>query len=160
RTFLGSDRVACVGATLWGICPLHQGTLGWYSAYGHALATTAVLGILWDCGRTVGPGRPLGTGRALVWALVALLGSACFGTGMGVALALPLVLGLLRPAVYACWSVRIVLGLLPVLVVVIYTRLPDLYLRLYPDMKANVSFEFVRQGGLEPVMIMLIHLLG
>src|SRR5262245_14859143 len=161
RSFLGSDRVACVVATLWGACPLHEGTLGWYSVYGHALATTAVLGILWDCGRTVGPGRPPGTLRVLVWALVALLGSGCFGTGIGVALVLPIVLGLLRPAVYARWPARIVLGLLPALVVVIYTRLPDLYMRLYPDVQyVNHEIALARGGGLAPVTTMVVHLLG
>jgi hypothetical protein len=46
RGLTGSASLACFGAALWGILPAHEGTIGWYSAYGHALASTFVLLVL------------------------------------------------------------------------------------------------------------------
>src|SRR5262249_35288723 len=41
-----SKRLAFVGATAWGISPVNEGTLGWYSVYGQVIAATFVLVVL------------------------------------------------------------------------------------------------------------------
>ena len=46
RVLTGSATLACFGAVLWGTSPLQEGTLGWYTAYGHVLATTVMLLVL------------------------------------------------------------------------------------------------------------------
>ena len=37
RGFTGDLVLSCVGAVLWGTCPVLEGALGWYSAYGQVL---------------------------------------------------------------------------------------------------------------------------
>ena len=75
EVFLGSDRLACFGATLWGVSPINEGSLGWYSVYGHVLATTLVLSVVLDVGRCRTAGAPPRTRRICRW-LVLLVTAA------------------------------------------------------------------------------------
>src|SRR5262245_56402464 len=43
RRLTGRAELACLAAVLFGVSPSNPGTLGWYSVYGHALATTWTL---------------------------------------------------------------------------------------------------------------------
>ncbi len=97
RWLAGSARLACLGASVWGIAPIHAGMLGWYSIHGHVLATTGVLWILRDLARLArgAPVAPLAPGR---WALLTLLAATSFGVGLAAALALPAVAFLIVPA--------------------------------------------------------------
>ncbi|MEO8605604.1 MAG: hypothetical protein ABI629_23750, partial [bacterium] len=88
--------IACLAAGLWGTAPANFGTLGWYSVYGQVLATSACLWVLSRLAacRAGGTAR---SGEPLAWALALLLGSTCFGTGIGFALIMPAVAWLLLP---------------------------------------------------------------
>jgi hypothetical protein len=90
----GDALVACLGATLWGTSPALEGALGWYAVYGQVLLTTLVLVV---CGALAGviiSGRSVSTARALAWGALLAAGAACFGTGLGIAAAFPLVIPL------------------------------------------------------------------
>jgi hypothetical protein len=88
RAWVGSDRLACLGATLRGVCPLAEGTLGWYSVYDQVLATTFVPALLWDLRRAT----TVTWGRAGAWLAILVVAMDCFGTAVGVALVFPLLL--------------------------------------------------------------------
>jgi hypothetical protein len=97
RRLTDSPRLACLGAALWGTSPVHEGSLGWYSVYGHVVVGTAVLLILDFVTRT-GTGMIRPTRRVLRWCYVlALLACTSFGVGIGLAVVLPFVVVLLAP---------------------------------------------------------------
>lgn len=92
----GSVALAGLSALAWGTCPTASETLTWYSVYGQVAATTCILAAA--CRLCAGRHARLPAGRDL--AVVALwLGVAnlFFGTGMAVALALPVVVASLFP---------------------------------------------------------------
>ncbi len=93
----GGVALACFGAMLWGTCPTLAGALGWYSVYPQVLLTTLVLSVLWSFGRLLRTGAPLSASTAVVWAAVLAGGATCFGTGLGVAAAFPLVVSVALP---------------------------------------------------------------
>jgi hypothetical protein len=101
RLILGmtGDRLpALFGATLWGTALVQRGVLGWYTAHGHALATTALLWLLCELVRAGRSGAAIERRRVLLWYLVAVLGAACFGLGLAFAMAVPVVAWVLLPA--------------------------------------------------------------
>lgn len=93
----GDTLLAGAGATLWGTCPFLQGTLGWYAVYGQVLLTTVVLLLTGSLVGHITGGRTLSTGRALVWGMAVVIGGACFGSGLGIAIAFPLATVLALP---------------------------------------------------------------
>jgi hypothetical protein len=99
----GSMRLACVGAALWGTCPLQEGALGWYAVYGHVVVATAMLAFLAqltdDYARRSRPGR----GALALWYALALVASMSFGTGIGIAMMFPLVIVLFLPHWRCYW---------------------------------------------------------
>ena len=66
RAFAGDVVLSAVGAVLWGTCPVLEGALGWYSAYGRVLLTTLVLVVIADLGVAVAGRETLRPRRALV----------------------------------------------------------------------------------------------
>ena len=50
-SFTNKRNLASVLSTLWGICPIHQGSLAYFSVYGHVIAVTFLLLFLLDLGR-------------------------------------------------------------------------------------------------------------
>ena len=97
RRFAGSVLLACFGATLWSASPVLEGALGWYSVYGQVLLTAIVLGVLSSLGERIVTGALVPTRTAVCWAALLLAGTSCFGIGLGVALAFPLVAVLALP---------------------------------------------------------------
>jgi hypothetical protein len=93
----GSPRIGCFGAALWGVAPMHEGTLGWYSVYGHAVAATTMLVILLGVTRLRAENLPPSRGTLWLWYALALVGATSFGVGIGIAMTLPFVLALLLP---------------------------------------------------------------
>lgn len=120
RRLTGSERLACAGATLWGTSPVLDGTLGWYSAHGHALVATAMLGVLADVLRAADRSACVSMRRLAVWYAALVVGATCYGTGIGVALAFPIVAALLLPRVPG--RSRAVVGLCT-----LWVLLPGLY---------------------------------
>src|SRR5262249_13592190 len=97
RRFAASVALACFGATLWGSAPILEGALGWYAVYGQVLLTAIVLGVLSSLGHRIAVGAPVSTRTAVCWAALLVTGSMCFGIGLGVAMAFPLVVALALP---------------------------------------------------------------
>ena len=95
---LGAGQViAAFGATLWGILPVQEGTLGWYSVYGQVLSATALLWFLREVARAAKAPARLTKWRVMGWCAVLLAGALCFGTGLSAALVAGLVALLLLP---------------------------------------------------------------
>jgi hypothetical protein len=93
-----SGVAAAFAATLWGVCPMQSGTLGWYAVYGQVLVASILLVILNGAARAAsGTDGPLRRSSALAWPLLLLVASTCFGVGIGVTLVAPVVLFLLLP---------------------------------------------------------------
>lgn len=97
RRFTASIALATFGATLWATAPVLEGALGWYSVYGQVLLTTIVLSVLESLGQRIATGTAVSTRAAACWAALLLAGSTCFGIGLGVAVAFPLVAALALP---------------------------------------------------------------
>jgi hypothetical protein len=91
-----SGIAAAFAATLWGVCPVQSGTLGWYAVYGQVLVATILLIILNGAARAASTGI-LPRRSALTWPLLLLVASTCFGVGIGITMVAPVVLFLLLP---------------------------------------------------------------
>jgi len=96
RALAASDRLACFGAALWGTAPVTEGTIGWYSVYGHALATAALLLVLVGVVRA-GQRGSVAAAELTLWAMLVFVGSTSFGVGLAFAVLLPLIAWLLLP---------------------------------------------------------------
>jgi hypothetical protein len=92
HTVTQSAPLACLAAAAWGTCPVNEGALGWLAASGNVMVATATLAVLHSAVRAVWRGTHVGVGRAAVWAALLLAAAQSFGTGLGVAIAAPLVL--------------------------------------------------------------------
>ncbi len=123
----GSPRLACVGATLWGMSPVSEEALGWYSVYGHVLAATIMLWVLGGLVRAVNAREMIPRRRLLSWYLLLLAGVTCFGVGIAVALAFPVMAFLLLPENRQRRQVVAVFCSLFVLVPILYLGLQVLY---------------------------------
>jgi hypothetical protein len=156
-----SARLACLGAAMWGMCPVAVGTLGVYSVYGHAMATTILL-IVTDglARRSAGPPASLPSRTALLWFALLLGGTTCFGIGVGVALAFPLVLFLLLPGAWRQRGVRLAYLALPAVTLAAYFALKRLSALVEPLPAAEFLQEYLAVQGLRFAPAMLAHLLG
>jgi len=100
RRLTGSAGIACLSALLFGVSPWNPGTLGWYSVYGHALATAWTLAAFLLLVPDDPESPPPGLVRALAIAACMLAASQSFGTGAAVALVVPLAVALLRGSTF------------------------------------------------------------
>jgi len=132
RNLTASVPLACVGAALWGTSPVLLGTLGWYSVYGQVLVVSALLVVLDRVTRLAATGDAPGAWAAGGWYVLLLLGSACFGTGVGVALAFPAVLFLLLPSAWRRRGIRAAFLTLPLATIALYLGDRSLHARLEP----------------------------
>jgi hypothetical protein len=98
RTLTGSPRLACAGATLWGTAPVQAGTLGWYAVYGQVVVGTVLLGVLLHAARLAARRTPVSAATLVLWCGLLVAATTCFGTGLGVAMAFPVVALCLLPA--------------------------------------------------------------
>lgn len=115
RTLTSSSPIAFFGATLWGTAPVLAGSLGWYTVYGHVLVGTCLAALLAALASAYAAARPPAAGRLIWSAVLAVAASACFGTGLGVSAAFPLLVLVPFPARRA-GRLRLVLALLVPLV--------------------------------------------
>jgi len=115
--------VASFGAAFWGISPLNEGALSWYSVFGHVVVGTAVLLILVQASACLTTQRAPSRRLRGFWYFLAFVAMTSFGTGVGVAMLLPFVLFLL---LYPIERRPPLLGLL-VAVPVLYLGLTWLY---------------------------------
>ena len=87
-----SPRLACFAAVLWGTSPVNDGSLGWYSAYGHAIVGTVVLLLLWRLLKHVTANAAISTREALAICLLSLVAATSFGVGIAMAITFPVAL--------------------------------------------------------------------
>jgi hypothetical protein len=155
-----SVALACFGATLWGICPLALGTIGWYSVYGHVLATTILLVVLDRLARLAATGDRLPASTAWSWYALLLAGTTCFGTGIGVALVFPVVLFCLLPAAWRQPGVRLAYLALPAVTLALYFGVRALSGWIEPLPFSEVVHVQAARSGLWSAPAMLLPLLG
>ena len=155
----GGVALACFGAMLWGTCPTLAGALGWYSVYPWVLLTTLVLSVLWSFGRLLRTGAPLSSRTAVVWVAVLAAGATCFGMGLGIAAAFPLVVAVALPRSQLPRRSALVLVAGAVITVAGYqlalTRSPD----VVPEASAAVSLPS-SPGLLVATFGLATHLVG
>lgn len=119
----GSPVVAALGALVWGVCPTHAGTLAWYSVYGQVLVGTILLFILYQASRSERMGRPPSNAVIIVWPLLFIVASTCFGVGIGLTLVSPVALYCLLPPSRQRLGVCLVLAVIAVLTPTVYRSL-------------------------------------
>src|SRR5262245_63967295 len=142
-----SRLLASGGAALWGTSPVQLGTLGWYSVYGQVLVATALLVVLDRVTRLARTGDAPPVRTAAAWYVLLLAGSACFGTGLGVAVAFPVVLFLLLQAAWRRWGMRVVFLTLPLAAIALYRAHRSLVARFEaPSLAAAVARYLSAQG--------------
>jgi hypothetical protein len=115
------EYLAVFGAALWGISPINQGSLGWYSAYAHVISATWIFWVLFDVVRIKYGALAFGKVVLIKWYLVLMLAAASYGTGLAIA-------SLFAPVVWFLLAdheerTKITIRLLPLVVVI-----PSLYL--------------------------------
>ena len=96
RRLAGSDRLACLGAAIWGTSPVLEASLGWLSVYGHVLVATTILAVLLMLAR-LADGERMQPLTPLAWAILLVVGATSFGVGIGIALAMPAAAWLIVP---------------------------------------------------------------
>ncbi len=147
RNLTGSLTLACFGAALWGTSPVNDGTLAWYSVYGQVLAATILLLVLDRVTALARTGGALTTRTACAWYALLLLGTGCFGVGVGVALAFPAVLFLVLPDAWRRPRIRVAYLALPLVTIAMYVA----FRRLYPLVGALPPEEAFMATGLPPL---------
>jgi hypothetical protein len=155
-----SVLLACFGATLWGICPLAVGTIGWYSVYGHVMVTTIALVVLDRLARLAATGDRLPASTAWLWYALLLAGTTCFGAGIGVALVFPVVLFCLLPTAWRQPGVRLAYLALPAVTLALYFGLRALSGWIEPLPFSELVHVAAAKSGLWSAPAMLLPLLG
>jgi len=84
--------LAAFGATLWGIYPINEGALGWYSAYGIVLTSTWLLLILYDVSRVIQNEIHLTRMRLVKWQLLLIAAATSYGLGLAISLSFVIVI--------------------------------------------------------------------
>ena len=160
RALTASVTLACFGATLWGTSPLCLGAVGWYSVYGQVLVGTILLLVLGAVGRASVTGVVPPPRTMWSWCALLLAGTTCWGIGVGVALAFPIVLFLLLPETWRRPRLRAAWLALPVVAIGLYFGFRRLYthigmLTFQEGMQESLAFT-----GLGVLVPMLAHLLA
>jgi hypothetical protein len=145
RNVTASLALACFGAALWGTSPVQVGTLGWYSVYGQVLVAAILLVVLDRATARAHTGTAPSARGAAAWYALLLIGTTCFGTGVGVALAFPVVLFLVLPAAWRHPGIRLAYLGLPLVVAAGYFGFRRLYTVFEP-----LTFSEVVAGNLSP----------
>ena len=128
RRMTHGGALACFGAALWGTLPLCLGTLGWYSVYGQVLVATILLVVLHRLAGIAAADGRLPASEACLWYGLLLVGTTCFGVGIGVASVFPVVVFLLLPSAWSQPRMRMAWLLLPAVTIGLYFG----FRRLYP----------------------------
>ena len=160
RTLTRSVPIACFGSALWGTTPLAAGTIGWYAMYGQALLTAIFLVILDRLVRLAAAGEALPARTACTWYLLLLAGTTCFGTGLGVAVAFPVVLFLLLPSAWDRPLLRGAYLLLPLATLAVYLTLRQIAVRLGAFPIEDVRQQQVILSGLWAMPAIFGHLVA
>lgn len=140
----GRPAMAAFGASLWGMSPLVAGTIGWISAHGHGYATAAVLWVLYDIVRC--SQRPAGLGNALLvrHAVLLLVATTSFGTGLVATVVFPFLVWLWNPLPLQRFKLVAVYSAVALLAVTVYL----ITMQLQGDARDNLGdkVDIVSQG--------------
>ena len=160
RRLTNTPWLAWFGATLFAVVPTDVGTLGWYSVYGHALATTFMLaGLLLLVPRREAE-RPTTLPEALGAAGCLVAASQSFGTAAAVAVLLPLLALLLHSPVRRSRAVVAALWLAPVSVGIAWWAMYSTETRLNPQPEYQVKMMIALAMFYAKVATMLLHILS
>jgi hypothetical protein len=140
RLFTQSPYVACFGAALWGIAPLNEAAIGWYSVFGQVLVATVMLIMLYQLGR-VAAGYPMPRRAPLIWCGLLLAACTSFGVGIGLTLAFPVAAFLLLPPSPTRTRIVIILAILAIVVPALYFALTRITTIVYNPRTAPIFFE-------------------
>lgn len=162
RHLTGSARLACLGATLWGTCPLSEGALGWYAVYGHVLVATIFLWLFLQL-ILIGEGKPVGRGTPWLWALLLLAASTSFGVGIALTLVFPLIVRLMLPPTPQRARLVAVAVVAALVVVGLYFGLHRLAADLYDAGRtapSQLAMLFVNLNRYARLALLFVNLLG
>jgi hypothetical protein len=139
RRVTRSPWVAAFGAAMFGICPIAEGALAWYSVYGQVLVTTALLVVLRLASRAAARGRGLRRGESVLGVAAMIAAVLSFGIGIALALALPFALALVLPPRPGRARWRLPLASLLVLVPLCYAVALSAYDRVADNNTVDVT---------------------
>jgi hypothetical protein len=140
--------VAGVMAALWALCPVQAGALSWIAVFGHVLLGTIMLVWLRDVSGVAASGIPVSRARVGLWWVLGVLAATSFGTGLGLAAALPLATLLLLGHGSGRRRAAIVLASLLAVIPALYVAEHLAYRHLYtvePFMTPVTSFRLDRE---------------
>lgn len=157
----GSPHLGSFGASLWGMAPVNEGALGWYSVYGQVVVASIVLVVVYRVARRMGDPASLPAWEALSWCGLLVLASVAFGVGIGIALVFPAAVFLAFPG----RTSRFVRGLfasLPALVVVLWLAGHYAYGVFFSDrgVETTLSVLLAFLGNWRGDVLMFLHLLA
>jgi hypothetical protein len=156
RHLTGSPRLASVGALLWGTYPYHEGSLAWFCVHGNVLVGSAFLIAINGLASHEEANRKVGGLAAAWWATLLLVACTCFGTGLGIAVAFPLLALLWLPSLLTR-PARAILLLLPVVAVAAYAGVHYVYPQS-PGPRPELALRALTQNPLTPALA-VAHLL-
>jgi hypothetical protein len=160
RRLTGRAALASVVAALWGTAPVNERALGWFAVYGHVLAATMMLAVLADLARFVRDGAQVTAGRSALWAVALVVGSACFGVGIGTAVVFPVTALLLLPRGCRSRGATLILGALPLVVAALYVVWNVVRVSVYDASPKTVLFLVGMLRYVTGISAMLGHLFG
>jgi len=140
----GRSELALLAALFWGMSGLAQGSVGWYSVYGHVLATAFSLWFLVDVARVARGEREFSRWVAVRWNALMLAAATSFGTGIAVAM-------LAAPATYLLMGghprrrpAALSLCALPLLIPILYVAVHWIHAQLMVDPEFAGGIEWQR----------------
>ena len=160
RRVTGDALVSCLAGVLFAVAPTNQGTIGYYSVYGHALAAVLVLLALLVVTPMAGDTSPLRPRAAVLAASLVLAASQCFGTGAAVAVVFPVVAVLLRPAILRDVRVCAIVVSIPVVVLASWFAMNATRTRLNPMGIKAVVFWAMAASHMRDIAHVGGHLFG
>lgn len=140
RLFTKSSRLACFGAVLWGISPMNESAVGWFSVFGQVMVAGFMLFLLAQLAQ-VADGRPVGRYAPALWCLLLLAACTSFGVGIGLTLMFPLVAFLLLWESPSRRRVVLTFCVLAVVVPALYFALTRLTTIIYQPRTAPLFLE-------------------
>jgi hypothetical protein len=160
RRWTGGAILAVFGATLWGTCPVHAGTLGWYSVYGQVVVATVLLTLLYQCAGMLDGQKPSGAALAL-WPFLLFVAATSFGVGIAVACVLPLFVFLILPRSAARRRLWIVLAGVAISIPLLYRGVMLLHVALHgPSAEVDAVDELTAHLEVGESAAMTLQLLG